>query len=111
MQKKQYITIGNPIISKDLFRNILRPLDNFSFKPTGGLWASEFISNFNKISPWYDYLKEAKSIATYMFLFCIGQSDDRPVKCYQRFAGLFCLIKFLQYHLQIMWYPYFHKYL
>lgn len=66
MQKKQYITIGNPIISKDLFRNILRPLDNFSFKPTGGLWASEFISNFNKISPWYDYLKEAKSIATYM---------------------------------------------
>lgn len=66
MQKKQYITIGNPIISKDIFRNILRPLDNFSFKPTGGLWASEFISNFNKISPWYDYLKEAKSIATYM---------------------------------------------
>lgn len=66
MQKKQYITIGNPIISKDLFRNILRPLDNFSFKPTGGLWASEFISNFNKISPWYDYLKEAKSITTYM---------------------------------------------
>lgn len=66
MQKKQYITIGNPIISKDIFRNILRPLDNFSFKPTGGLWASEFISNFNKISPWYDYLKEAKSITTYM---------------------------------------------
>ena len=49
MQKKQYITIGNPIISKDIFRNILRPLDNFSFKPTGGLWASEFISNFGII--------------------------------------------------------------
>ena len=27
-----------------------------------------------------------------MFLFCIGQSDDRPVKCYQRFAGLFLFI-------------------
>lgn len=37
MKETKYITIGTPIISNDIFRNILRPLDNFSLKPTGGL--------------------------------------------------------------------------
>ena len=52
--KKQYVTIGTPAISKNIFRNILRPANNFSFKPSGGLWAcdySEFI-----LSSWYYYL-------------------------------------------------------
>ena len=52
--KQQYVTIGIPTISKNIFRNILRPANNFSFKPSGGLWAcdySEFI-----LSSWYYYL-------------------------------------------------------
>ena len=28
MKETKYITIGTPIISNDIFRNILRPLDN-----------------------------------------------------------------------------------
>ena len=41
MKEKEYITIGNPIITKDVFKQILRPLDNYTHKPIGGLWASE----------------------------------------------------------------------
>lgn len=66
MNNKKYITIGTEIITKDIFRNILRPLDNYDFKPTGGLWASEYNSPFERICPWLDYLVEAKSIARYL---------------------------------------------
>lgn len=65
MKEKEYISIGNPIITKDIFRNILRPLDNYGYKPTGGLWSSEFISNLG-ICPWYDYLLDARGIASYI---------------------------------------------
>ena len=52
--KKQYVTIGTKTISSNVFRNILRPLNNYSFKPTGGLWASTF--NKYMISDWYEYM-------------------------------------------------------
>lgn len=52
--KKQYVTVGAETISSNYFRNILRPLDNYRFKPTGGLWASEF-STYS-ISEWYEYI-------------------------------------------------------
>lgn len=67
----EYITIGNPVITKDIFRNILRPLDNYNYKPIGGLWASEFISQLYGICPWYNYLLEARGIAN-----CISQYKD-----------------------------------
>ena len=63
MKETKYITIGTPIISNDIFRNILRPLDNFSLKPTGGLWASKFNLPYGKICPWFDYLLDARGIA------------------------------------------------
>ena len=65
MNNKKYIMIGMPILTKNIFRNILRPLNNYSFKPTGGLWASEYISNIYTISEWHSYLLEARSIALY----------------------------------------------
>ena len=40
--KKQYVTVGTETISSNIFRKILRPLNNYTFKPTGGLWAAEF---------------------------------------------------------------------
>lgn len=52
--KKQYVTVGTKTISSNIFRRILRPLNNFAFKPTGGLWASTF--NEYIISEWYDYI-------------------------------------------------------
>lgn len=52
--KKQYVTTGTSTISKNIFRNILRPLDNYTFKPNGGLWSSEF--NEYIISEWFDYI-------------------------------------------------------
>ena len=63
MKETKYITIGTPTISNDIFRNILRPLDNFSLKPTGGLWASKFNLSYGKICPWFDYLLDARGIA------------------------------------------------
>lgn len=63
MKETKYITIGTPTISNDIFRNILRPLDNFSLKPTGGLWASKFNLPYGKICPWFDYLLDARGIA------------------------------------------------
>lgn len=71
MVEKEYITIGNPIITKDVFRNILRPLDNYDYKPTGGLWASEITSLAGGICPWYNYLLEARGIAN-----CMSQYKD-----------------------------------
>lgn len=52
--KKQYVTIGTGTISGNIFRRILRPLNNYTFKPTGGLWASQF--NKYMISDWYEYI-------------------------------------------------------
>lgn len=63
MKETKYITIGTPIISNDVFRNILRPLDNFGFKPIGGLWASKFNLPYAKICPWFDYLLDARGVA------------------------------------------------
>lgn len=66
MQNKTFIMIGAPIISKDIFRTILRPLNNYGFKPEGGLWASEYKNNIYNISNWLTYLTyEARSIAAY----------------------------------------------
>ena len=47
-------TIGTETISSNIFRKILRPLNNYTFKPTGGLWAAEF--NKYIISDWYEYM-------------------------------------------------------
>ena len=65
MKDKTYIMIGMPIISKEVFRKILRPLNNYSFKPSGGFWASEHNGNICNISDWYNYLLNADSIARY----------------------------------------------
>lgn len=62
MMNKKYIMIGAPIISKELFRNVLRPLDNYSFIPNGGFWASEYIDN-TEISAWNKYLQQRQEIA------------------------------------------------
>jgi len=63
--KEKYIMVGAPIITKEIFRNVLRPLDNYSFKPNGGFWSSKHISNMGTISDWFTYLQEARSIAGY----------------------------------------------
>jgi len=58
--------VGTPTITKELFRTVLRPLNNYQFKPTGGFWASNHIHNAYVISEWFTYLtKEAPSIARY----------------------------------------------
>lgn len=62
MNKKEFITLGFPIISKEVFRNILRPLNNFGFKPTGGFWASKPCFN---ICEWYDYLDRETCLSEY----------------------------------------------
>lgn len=53
---KEYITIGTKNISRDAFRQVLRPSHQNFYKPNGGLWASEFISKINCICQWHDYL-------------------------------------------------------
>lgn len=60
---KEYIMIGTSNINKDIYRGVLRPLDNYSFKPTGGFWACEKISDIGSISPWLDYLIDGIEIA------------------------------------------------
>lgn len=53
-EKQQYVSIGAKTLSKDIFRNVLRPLDNYSFKPSGGLWSSVHYEYM--ISEWLDYV-------------------------------------------------------
>lgn len=62
MNNKKYIMIGAPIISKEIFRNILRPLNNYNFIPNGGFWASDYINEF-EISKWNKYLQYATELA------------------------------------------------
>lgn len=64
MTKQNYIFIGSPLITKELFRRVLRPLNNYRCKPNGGLWASEYTSPYH-ISDWYSYLIDKKEIAFY----------------------------------------------
>lgn len=63
MKEKKYITVGTPIISKEIFRKVLRPFDNVSYKPNGGLWSCEYIKY--GISPWYDYMQEYEYLLWY----------------------------------------------
>lgn len=56
--QEEYVTIGTSVISNNVFRNVLRPVNNFSFKPSGGLWASKKCK-FG-ISEWFNYLVEAE---------------------------------------------------
>ena len=63
MNKKEYIMVGTNTISKDKFRNILRPLDNQTFKPTGGLWTSDYYPYM--ISSWFDYLRNNPDLLYY----------------------------------------------
>lgn len=65
MNNRKYIMVGAPIITREIFRNILRPLNNHTFKPSGGFWSSPYINHFYNISDWYTYLMDARSIARY----------------------------------------------
>lgn len=64
MKNKEYIMVGAPIITRELFRKVLIPLNNYSFKPSGGFWSSAYIDNIG-ISDWFSYLQDAKGIAAY----------------------------------------------
>ncbi len=61
---KYYIMIGSKIITKELFRPILRPLDNYSTKPSGGFWACEYKDLF-RISDWFSLLLSDPDIRKY----------------------------------------------
>lgn len=63
MKEKKYITIGTPIITKEIFRNVLRPLNNYNFQITGGFWSSEYLNDAYNISDWFSYLQQIKEIA------------------------------------------------
>lgn len=65
MQDKEYIMVGAPLITREIFRKTLRPLNNYGFKPSGGFWASKHVGNIGYISDWYAYLLDADSIARY----------------------------------------------
>lgn len=65
MKNKEYIMVGAPIITKEIFRKVLIPLNNYSYKPSGGFYASEHISNIYNISPWFQYLRGKEGIAMY----------------------------------------------
>lgn len=60
---QEYVMIGSPIITKEIFRNLLRPLNNYSFKPSGGFWSAKYLGGCMHISDWYDYLEDADFIA------------------------------------------------
>ena len=64
MNNKKYIMVGAPIISKELFRNVLRPLDNYNFIPNGGFWASDYLNDY-EISDWHKYLQYATELAQF----------------------------------------------
>lgn len=63
MEQKKYIMVGAPIITKELFRNTLRPLNNYNFDITGGFWSSEYINESYNISDWFTYLRQVYEIA------------------------------------------------
>jgi len=67
MDKQKYITVGTPVISKEIFRNILRPFNNYSYKPNGGLWSCEYTGR--EISPWYSYIQEHIHLVWYTNFF------------------------------------------
>lgn len=64
MKNNEYIMVGTPTITKEIFRKVLIPLNNYDFKPSGGFWSSPYIGNIG-ISEWYSYLQDARSIARY----------------------------------------------
>ena len=50
MKENEYIMVGAPIITREVFRSVLRPLNNYGFKPSGGFWSSIHTSNIGNIS-------------------------------------------------------------
>lgn len=64
MQNQEYIHIGSKVLSKDVFRKVLRPLNNFLYMPSGGLFACPY-KGPDKISEWYQFLISDPDIAKY----------------------------------------------
>ena len=63
MSKQKYIMIGTKTISKEIFRNVLRPIDNMNFLPNGGFWSCEY--NDLYISDWFKHLIQTEYLIEY----------------------------------------------
>lgn len=55
MEKKRYVMVGTKTITKEIFKPVLRPLNNHTYIPLGGFWSCEYKDNFN-ISEWFYYM-------------------------------------------------------
>lgn len=108
MTDKTYIMIGAPIITKEIFRNILRPLNNCLSKPSGGFWSSKYISNIYSISDWFTYLLDADSIARYKNLndsVIFTLKEDAKILTIQNYNDVLKLIeKYPSYHQILSYY-------
>ena len=60
MDKQEYIMIGAKTITKEVFRNILRPTSNYTYLPTGGFWSCKY-DKF-KISEWFNYILDSNDL-------------------------------------------------
>ncbi len=107
MTKQNYIFIGSPIITKELFRKVLRSLNNYSCKPNGGLWASKYTSPYH-ISDWYSYLIDKKEIAFYKNLSSASMftlKDDANILVINDYETVLNLIaKFPSIHQKLSYY-------
>ena len=78
MEQKTFISINKTDMISDLFRKPLRPLNNYAFKPNGGLWASPYGSDKYFISEWHDYIIATKKYPSlHHALSYYGEYDEK----------------------------------
>ncbi|MEG2283588.1 MAG: hypothetical protein RSB99_03050 [Bacilli bacterium] len=59
--EQEFISVGTSKFYLEKWTNVNRRLDNYSFKPRGGLFASAFFLNTYYLCSWLDYIREHES--------------------------------------------------
>ncbi|MEG1596745.1 MAG: hypothetical protein RR359_00550 [Bacilli bacterium] len=58
---KEFISVGTQELYLERWMNVNRRFDNFSLKPRGGLWATEFYYFENYVCDWLDFICDHES--------------------------------------------------
>lgn len=72
---KKYLTIGTDEIREDLFRSIIDSDWCNNIKPRGGLWLTQFETNFSNYNVWLDFIFRYKKN---MYIFFYKKISNNP---------------------------------
>lgn len=72
---KKFLTVGTDEIREDLFVSVMDSYKGNDIKPKGGLWLTEFETNFSNYNVWLDFILRNKRN---MYIFFYKRNGNNP---------------------------------